>query len=199
MMQKVVGLSNASINAIDKQDLYKIFIEGNNVEDATKKFHLLISRMEYINATFDLVKTHDKNFQEVVSKMILDWGNYDETTNKNLKHIIGTSDLAIAIKDTDPYTNGLAKIIDPYMNIPENEITFTYTYKNLIRKLIDFFQDPILRDDPRTENLLTSLVYWDNSYTNIKAQYSARIVSCENTAKDLKESAMAIQNLLKEF
>ena len=64
---------------------------------------------------------------------------------------------------------------------------------------IDYFQDPILRDDPRTENLLTSLVYWDNSYTNIKAQYSARIVSCENTAKDLKESAMAIQNLLKEF
>ena len=148
-------------------------------------------------ALSSLKKQTDQDFQTLC--LIDDKGRGIGWANKNLKHIIGTSDLAIAIKDTDPYTNGLAKIIDPYMNIPENEITFTYTYKNLIRKLIDFFQDPILRDDPRTENLLTSLVYWDNSYTNIKAQYSARIVSCENIAKDLKESAMAIQNLLKEF
>ena len=74
-----------------------------------------------------------------------------------------------------------------------------YTYDNFIRKLIDYFQDPSLRDDARTKDLLTALVYWDNTYTNLKSKYSDRQVSCENAAKDLKESAEAVRSLLSEL
>jgi hypothetical protein len=64
---------------------------------------------------------------------------------------------------------------------------------------IDYFQDPSLRDDARTKDLLTALVYWDNTYTNLKSKYSDRQVSCENAAKDLKESAEAVRSLLSEL
>lgn len=199
VMETVVGTPIESIKAINKQDLYKIFLKGKGIADKTRSFNSVISSINTINSTLEDAVERNESFMINVNIYISRWDPVTFKTNKMIESVMGTTNLKDALNSSDKYIVGIAQILDSYKYTGNLDLPFTYKYENYVHKLTEYFNLPKNRKDKRSTNLLIQLWEWEQIYINIKLKYEEGSRSSEKIANNLIKSANRIKEIMKEF
>jgi len=194
-VSKVIGHPEKSLNDINHSDLYKIFINGANIDESARNFNILLAKLNYIDNNINLVTVNLEGFELAVNQLDKEWHETGKLLTSSLSKIANTRDIKTALNSKDQYIRKIGQVIDFTYSTPNEQQTRTATYNNVVKSLIQFINIDAHIDDPRNKQYLSYLVTLEVIYNQYQDLYSRRRESCFQSAKNLRESANEIKRI----
>lgn len=198
-VKKVVGLPTKYLNDINKQDLFKIFLERGNVTELTKDFNMLLSQLEIIDNTISVLNRNNKSFmlhhKDLRDKMAV----YHENVIVELRKNINNQNPYLFENDKNHYLKTIAQILIKYNAEIPKEKRLSYDYQNVAEELSKAFKNPKFHNDPRSQVFSNDLKKWEHTFNTIVDSYVNKIESCKTESKKLTNATSEITKLLEKL
>ena len=194
-VNKIVGHPKKSLNDINHTDLYKIFINKNNIIESTRNFNNLLANLNYIESSINLVNKHSEEFSQVANQLSKEWYEKGKLLIETLSKILNTRDVTEALDSEDKYLKKIAYVIDYTFTTPKEKQTLTETYQNVITTLFDLCNQKEYVNDPRNKYFLNLIISLQLIYHQYKDLFKRSSSSCLDSANNLLMSANEIERL----
>lgn len=103
MIRPISGTPHSSILSINRQDLYEIFVNKDNIKEDTKKFNKIVSGIEYLNTVTQEVKSSNEKLRVKYEPLVIMWNENNNLVNIEIDKLekLIASEPSVANRYTD--------------------------------------------------------------------------------------------------